>query len=293
MIPFISFKPRAGDVHAGLWTKHLRELAGFLAEIGHPTVPIVYHEPENDMAGETFAAMFNRCREELKSVYADLPICYSALAYRWRPSTSSNTGTTDPLPWTRVKADVYGVDVYSGETWPTDAILPEHPGFVRWYETMIKPYPGRKFTLTERGFQGDDSVRAAAIAREAAWLVGRTDCEGYIYWNTPGTENDDNWLLDPDGEAAVRYLIESTSPSIPPVPPQPEPPREYINLINYPGLSMHQPTGVVVADVEAHRKWWTYGGMPVIPVAGPVEPTGSVVTAAAVPRPSPRPEVGG
>lgn len=272
MIPMVSFKPEPGDVHAGLWTRYLAELGRFLAENGTPTVVIVYHEPEDNMAGETFAAMFNRCRLDLKNAHAGLAVGYSAMAYQWRPSSRPQS-TTDAAPWQRVEADVYGIDVYSGNTWPTETILPEHPGFIRWYDHMIRPYPGRKWTVTERGFKGDPVTRAAAIAREAAWLVGQPLCEGYVYWNSPGTERDDMWLLDPDGEAALRHLVAAVAGS-PPIPPQPEPTREYVPLNGHSDLTLHVPTGVVVGDVTAHRAWWEQG-MP-----GP---------AAVVARPSPRP----
>ena len=61
---YVSFKPRPADVAAGKWTPWLNKLSAWIAD--HPGVKlIVWHEPEDDHAGATFAAMFNSCRDAL------------------------------------------------------------------------------------------------------------------------------------------------------------------------------------------------------------------------------------
>lgn len=216
---YISFKPRPEDVAAGAWAPWLRKLGAWVAD--HPGVRlIVWHEPEDDMPGSLFHPMFNRCRDDLKWGWPGTTVAYCAMAYQWRKTGKAGAA---PDGWQKVVADEYLVDVYSGVSFPETAILPEHPGFVGWYAAMVAPKLAAgqavSWGLGERGFQAKSSeTRATAIRREADWLGGLPAAYAaggsatrppmlYLAWNTGGTENDLRWLLDPDGESALRYLL--------------------------------------------------------------------------------------
>ncbi len=219
---YVSFKPRPADVAGGAWTPWLEKLGTWLAE--HPHVKlIIWHEPEDDMPGGEFAAMFNTCRTAIKTGYRDATVAYCAMAYHWRPT--GNAGK-NPAGWRQVLADEYLVDVYSGVSFSETAILPEHPGFVGWYEAIVKPKLAAgqpvAWGMAERGFQAKDpTVRAATIRREADWLAGHGADRPMLYlaWNTGGTEGDSAWLLDPAGEEAMRYLLAKFLTATPPPSP--------------------------------------------------------------------------
>lgn len=200
----VSLKVDLVAVAAGEWDDRLTTLGHAVA--GQQIVLVIWHEPENDMTAETFVAGFTAARTALKSAAPDLTVAYSAMAYQWRPLSTS---TADPTAWAAVDADLYLVDVYSGKSFPAETILPEHPGFVSWYTEMIAAHPGRRWGVSERGILAGPT-RVDTINREAAWLAdtaaGRS-CALYVWWNTPGTEGDARWLLDAAGEQAITALI--------------------------------------------------------------------------------------
>lgn len=216
---YVSFKPNAADVASGAWAPWLTKLGAWLSD--HPDVKvIVWHEPENDMSGPAFAAMFNRCRADIKAGWAGATVAYCAMAYQWRPVGKAAAA---PAGWQKVVADEYLVDVYSGVSFADTAILPDHPGFNGWFTAVVKPRLDAgepvEWGVAERGFQSKDpKVRAATIRREADWLAtlpgayaGGVTVERppmlYLAWNTGGTEGDSDWLLDSAGEEAMRYVI--------------------------------------------------------------------------------------
>lgn len=235
---YVSFKPKAADVSAGKWDAHFQRLGAWLAD--HPRVKvIVYHEPEDNMAGTTFATMFNRTRDKIKVGWAGATVAYCAMAYQWR---KGGKAAASPSGWQKVVADEYLVDVYSGVSFPETAILPEHPGFTGWFDAIVRPRlsggEAVAWGMGERGFQAKSSAtRAATIRREAEWLAGlpAEHAAGaptkrppmlYLAWNTGGTENDADWMLDSAGEEAMRYLISQvlTARGVPTqTPDNPEP----------------------------------------------------------------------
>ena len=223
---YVSYKPPPREVAAGRWAAVHREIGAWLA--GHPQVGIiVHHEPEGGkdrLDGETFQAMFDRARREIKHGWPGARVAYCAMAYQWRPG---GRAAMHPDPWRRVVADEYLCDVYSGMNerngaFPTDLILPEHPGYLGWFNAIVRPHlaAGKEVTwgLGERGFMGDDKLRAATIRRESAWLdtvfdryaAGHKPADlppsVYLAWSSRGWENEPGWILTGDAAVAMREL---------------------------------------------------------------------------------------
>lgn len=214
----LSFKPDLKTVANGQWDAYLGELAAWIkANTDKPVWLVFHHEPENDMTASQFVAMFNRCHSVVKEVHPQIVTIHSAMAYQYRSKGKAGHAGA----WL-THADINTCDVYSGNTTPLNATLPEHEGFKRWYEVFGQTTWG----ITERGFIANPNsaeetkTRADAIRREAAW-VSKTSCMMYIYWNTSGTENNPELVLDPKGEEAVLYLTELLAGGTP-VPPKPE-----------------------------------------------------------------------
>lgn len=211
--PIYSMKLDRDQVAAGKWDAPVADLAAW-----HATQPAAYlvpwHEPEDDMTAAQYVPYFNRIADRVRSVNTRLPLVYAAMAYQWAPKSGGGSlaGRTDtPAVWAQVDADVLGVDVYSGRSFPLTAILPEHPGFARWLGELAGDRP---YMVTERGFEAVPDkyqVRADQIRREGWWLrsdpVGQR-CMGYVYWNTAGTESSSSLLLDTQlGVPALRDLV--------------------------------------------------------------------------------------
>ncbi len=213
LVPEYSLKLGRVDVIAGRWDQAIRELARWHLDQPHCEL-IIHHEPENDRAlqGGNFPGYFNRIAQVFRQVNDRIPLVYAAMGYQWLPGRVNGTvkgHTSNPKHWQGVEADLFTIDLYSGNTAPLDTIIPEHKGWQRWMEHVVGTRP---WGVSERGFIGtrDHEGRAEAIRREARWLttdpVGK-QCRRYIYWNTAGTERNESIVVDAAGEAAVRDLV--------------------------------------------------------------------------------------
>lgn len=203
----VSFKPDVKSVLDGKWDDDLTELALWLREnIGKATYVVPWHEPENDLTATVFVNMFNHVYDVLKGAHPKLTIIHSAMAYQYRVG-----GRAENVKAWVTKADLNTCDVYSGKSFPLGTILPEHAGFKRWHAVFGELTWG----ITERGWhatpgdKADARLRASTIRREAKWLVTQPSCVMYIYWNTSGTEDNDELVAsDTETQEAILYLTE-------------------------------------------------------------------------------------
>jgi hypothetical protein len=206
LLPIVSFKLDPDEVLRGAWTAALSAYGEALHDL--PQAWLVYwHEPENDMDAETFAAAFTEVRDTLHRTNSGLRVGYVAMAYQWQPGMRGGA-TRDPAPW-RVAADFYGVDAYTGSRTNSDEPVWTHPGLRRWYDQIVLPLGAQdRWSVTERGFRGRrDARRAEAIAADAAGLSSLGSApEAVVYWNTPGAEGDSALINGPLADRALARL---------------------------------------------------------------------------------------
>lgn len=204
--PIVSVKIDPDVIRTGRWGPTLTAYARHMRARGE-TAPVAYwHEPENDMTGQSYSDAFARVRDALHTGDPDLPVGYIAMAYQWLPKTPS---TAVPGHW-RVVADWYGIDAYSGGSVPADTTVYEHPGVIRWREELLSHVNAwDRWIITERGFaSGDDRARADTIRRESAALADDDRPPlAYIYWNTPGAEGNKRLVNGPRADRALRKMI--------------------------------------------------------------------------------------
>lgn len=216
--PVYSIKLDRAQVDAGRWDAPVTELAEW--HLGQPDADLViWHEPEDDFTpanggGAAFARYFNRLADKIRAKNTRMRLIYAAMGYQWAPNSAGTASikgfTNNPAEWAQVDADVLACDVYSGQSFPLELILPEHPGFRRWHDELVLDQP---YAVTERGFITSTAhqVRAEQIRRETEWLLTTPEgqrCIAYLYWNTPGTENNPAIVVDKTyGEPAVRELV--------------------------------------------------------------------------------------
>lgn len=209
-----SVKLSVAEVTSNSWQGHVENLAAFLAaNPSKKTVLVLWHEPEDDFGASgaaNYVSYFNKIDGWLKAVNPQVKTCHSANSYWYRQAGP----IASPLAW-RTNADIHATDVYSGNSFPLNSILPEQSAFTRWLDGLVGA--GQPYSVTERGWFADSSgyaTRATTIRREGDWLrddsVGQL-CENYLYWNTSGQQNDPRLVLDITGEDAVRYLSEQIS----------------------------------------------------------------------------------
>lgn len=254
----VSFKIDPAEVLAGKWADKMAEVGKWTA--GRRISLVYWHEPEDDFKGRTFAPAFNMVRAALKKGNPDLLVGYAAMAYQWYAASGN---TSDVGSWQSIMADLYLLDVYSGQSFRADCILPEHPGFVRWYQSIIAPYPGRTWGIAERGITAGSS-RAATWKRELDWLrsdpVGKA-CSVYLAWNTGGTEGNAAWLIDgdPATQAVVRELVGTLSQPEPEAPDVEGPPAGFEVVPVGAEVLLHTATGAIVS-AEHTEQWLAFVG---------------------------------
>jgi hypothetical protein len=91
----------------------------------------VWHEPENDMPGNRFAALTRRAYDDLKTVRPDVEYWTVAMAYQWETNSRGNTGT--PAGWVDAArhVDAVGIDIYAPH-WDFQPVRNDR-GFQRWF----------------------------------------------------------------------------------------------------------------------------------------------------------------
>jgi hypothetical protein len=188
------------SVGRGLWDDRLTPVGE--ASRGQNLKIILCHEPEDDMPASTFVPGFNRGREALRRGNPELEVMYAGMAYQWRPGSRT---TADGKAWAAdLVADRYLIDVYFGNNFRSEYTIGEHPGFHRWHDHMIAPYPGRRWGLGEWG-RRKVAGRAAHLAADFEWLandpIGQA-CTVLTLWGTVGVEKNPAWLLT-DAEREV------------------------------------------------------------------------------------------
>lgn len=209
-----SVKLSVNEVTSGAWQGHVENLAAFLdTNPSKKTVLILWHEPEDDFGASgasAFVSYFNRIHGWLKAISPAVKTCHAANSYWYRQAGP----IVSPGAW-RTNADIHATDVYSGNSFPINSILPDQTAFTRWLVGLVGA--GQVYSVTERGWFADTNqyaARADAIRAEANWLRDTTDgqlCQNYLYWNTSGQQNDPRLVLDPSGVDAVKYLSEQIS----------------------------------------------------------------------------------
>ncbi len=194
-VSFLSVKPPNDDfagVAAGRYDATIRSLAGSMPAGSYLTM---YHEPEDNMTGTQFVAMFRRFYSVAKGANPALSIGYAAMAYQWRPGSPTTANKDEWWPGAD-STDWLAVDVYAAG-WHGDFDLGVHPYFQRWY-TWAKA-KGKPLLLAEWAVEAastggfSDAARADNIRRSMAWVMTQPQIKMVLWWNgtssTPGAKD--------------------------------------------------------------------------------------------------------
>jgi hypothetical protein len=199
LVSFLSVKPPNDDiagVASGKYDATIRSLAASMPAGSYLTM---YHEPEENMTGKQFVAMFKQFYKVAKAANPKLTIGYVAMAYQWRPSSSNTTTPNDWWPGSD-STDFLGVDAYNSG-WAGVHSLADASDFQRWYnwakdkgKPLIIPEYGAEDTSTG-GFS--DDVRAGIIKKSLDWAATH-GIKMLLYWNgTSSLPGGRNYYLNP------------------------------------------------------------------------------------------------
>lgn len=182
--PFVSFKPKPTEVLAGAWDRYFESAAQVLP---NGTFVTVWHEPENDMPGETYIGVYLRAYARLKLINPRLRVGPVNMAYQWEPH---RTSTATPSVWATDKKDFHGVDIYSSlSTHPTYSI-PQKSSWPRWSAMAGDP---KLWIVVERGIHQTVS-QSAVLDKDISYLTS-VEAMGLMYWNSGGAPDGSTYLL--------------------------------------------------------------------------------------------------
>jgi len=194
-VSFLSVKPPGGDPAAIAAGTHDAEIRSLASSMPAGTYLTMYHEPEDNMTGAQFVAMFKRFYSVAKAANAGVTIGYVAMAYQWRPGSASTATPDDWFPGAS-STDFLAVDAYDSG-WSGEHSLDVQPDFQRWYgwaKTKGKPLIIAEYGVEDVSTGGfSDSVRAGIIQRSMDWVWTQPQIRMVLYWNgtsaTPGGQN--------------------------------------------------------------------------------------------------------
>lgn len=190
IVTFLSVKPSYTNV--GSDNSKIASLAKSMPAGSYLTA---WHEPENDMTGAQYVAMFQNFYSVAKAANPNIKIGNVYMTYQW----GSGRNVKNPDDWWAGAAytDFLGTDTYM-DTWQKDSAgnpkpLSADPDHMRWHDwasTKNKP-----LLLTESGVgQGfTDAQRANYYTTNAAWLKSH-GYRMFLPWNGQGTPpNGESW----------------------------------------------------------------------------------------------------
>lgn len=243
----VSFKFDPENVYTGQWQPHIEQAMRWIEDnkVSEQTIVVIWHEPEDDANdsftgdkargrafadGETFVKYFNKVHGWIKTANPRIRTSHAALGYGYREKRGGpgdkSAWVADPSKWI-TNADIHGIDLYSGRSFPLEMTLETSTGFNRWKSTLPV---GAKWGVSERGWiadAGKSVERANSIRAEFSWLAALPTDQlpaYYLVWTTEGTENDPKIILDESGRLAVNEGFKSLTDKLTiPVEPLPEP----------------------------------------------------------------------
>lgn len=190
IITFLSVKPPSiSGVAAGTYDAKIKSLAKSFPT-DHTTYLTMYHEPENDMTGPQFVAMFRKFYKLVKAENPNIQVGTVHMSYHWRPGASA---TSDMSSWWVGSAytDFIGVDDYNDATTSGRTNAETDPAFQRWYTWAAakdKPLAVVEFGRLEN--PNDSSARADELLETEAWLRDNGFFM-FLYWQAIGYKDID------------------------------------------------------------------------------------------------------
>jgi hypothetical protein len=190
IITFLSVKPPTiSGVAAGTYDAKLKSLAKSFPT-DHTTYLTMYHEPENDMTGPQFVAMFRRFYKVVKGANPSIKVGTVHMSYHWRPGASA---TANPADWWvgSTYTDFIGVDDYNEATTSGRTTAETDPQFQRWYtwaSTKDKPLAVVEFGRLEN--PNDANAMAEDLIETEEWLK-ESGFFMFLYWHAIGDKNID------------------------------------------------------------------------------------------------------
>jgi hypothetical protein len=197
---FYSVKPPADNINGFIVGRYDDALRAVIRALPAGTKVTMYHEPEDNMSGQTFAALLGHFRTVVKSVRPEIPVWYVAMAYQWRTNSKGHVGTNQGWIDAAKTADAVGVDVYAPARYFKS--LADDAGFTRWWNEIKVPSGKADWGIIERGISNENGAAARVKILDNDWAFAKSHgLRIFLYWDTGGDE-----LTGPQEAAAYRSI---------------------------------------------------------------------------------------
>jgi hypothetical protein len=197
---FYSMKPPGGDINGFLAGRYDGALKAVIRVLPAGTKVTMYHEPEDNMSGQTFAALLGHFRTVVKSVRPELSVWYVAMAYQWQTNSKGHVATNQGWIDAAKTADAVGVDVYARAGYFKS--LADDAGFTRWWNEIKVPSGKADWGVIERGISNENGGAARAKILDDDWAFAKSHgLRTFLYWDSGGDE-----LTGPQETAVYRSI---------------------------------------------------------------------------------------
>lgn len=212
IITFASVKPPtkgsieydAKGVADGDYDDEIRRLAASFPK-DHTTYLTMYHEPEENLTGAQFVAMFRRFYKVVKAANPKIKVGTVHMSYQWRPSSDPNLPTRDQDSWWvgPEYTDFLGVDDYNNAIDDSDGIRDEvrtsaktDKSFQRWYQWAKQK--GKPLAVVEFG-RYDNKAKPEDMVKDLLDTEQYLRDEGFflfMYWHGKSSANSRGEIWD-------------------------------------------------------------------------------------------------
>lgn len=197
---FYSMKPPDEDINGFLAGRYDDALKAVIKALPARTQVTMYHEPEDNMSGPTFAALLRHFKTVVKSVRPEIPVWYVAMAYQWQTNSQGHVTTNEGWIDAAKLADAVGIDVYASRA--NFKTLAEDAGFTRWWNEIKVPSGKTDWGIIERGINGKNGEAARVKILNDDWAFAKAHgVRIFLYWDSSGDE-----LTGPQETAAYRSI---------------------------------------------------------------------------------------
>ena len=179
---FYSVKPPQEDINGFLAGRYDDALKAVIRALPAQTKVTMYHEPEDNMSGSTFAALLRHFKTVVKSVRPELSVWYVAMAYQWRTNSKGNVTTNKGWIDAAKTADAVGIDVYAPRS--NFKSLADDAGFTRWWNEIKIPSGKADWGIIERGISDENGEAARVKLLTADWSFAKAHgVRFFMYWD--------------------------------------------------------------------------------------------------------------
>lgn len=184
---FYSVKPPADDINGFIAGRYDDALRAVIRALPAGTKVTMYHEPEDNMSGQTFAALLGHFRTVVKSVRPELSVWYVAMAYQWQTNSKGHVTTNKGWIDAAKAADAVGIDVYASRS--NFKTLADDTGFTRWWNEIKVPSGKADWGIVERGISNENGEAARAKMLNDDWSFAKArDVHIFLYWDRGGNK---------------------------------------------------------------------------------------------------------